>query len=177
MNGDGETDFYENFNNDAQVTDHFHEFAMDLQTDQDGDFYYMKAARHALPAVVPQHGTLMQVSRDGRQSRILARGFRAPDGLLVNDDGTFLTSDQEGHWTPMNRINWIRPGGFYGNMMASNPQQVARRCDRSARLLDSSRDRSFADGAGLGAARPLGIARRCFAESFLRHGQDVSRAL
>ncbi len=124
LNGDGEADFYENFNNDAQVTDHFHEFAMDLQTDQHGNFYYMKAARHALPAVVPQHGTLMQVSRDGRQATVLARGFRAPDGLLVNDDGTFLTIDQEGHWTPMNRVNWIKPGRFYGNMMAANPANI-----------------------------------------------------
>ncbi len=32
LNGDGETDFYENFNNDHQVTEHFHEFAMGLQT-------------------------------------------------------------------------------------------------------------------------------------------------
>ncbi len=125
FNGDGETDFYENFNNDAQVTDHFHEFAMDLQTDQQGNFYYLKAARHALPAVVPQHGTLIQVSSDGKQSQILAHGFRAPDGLAVTGDGTFLNTDQEGHWTPMNRVNWIRPGGFYGNMMAANPRQVA----------------------------------------------------
>jgi mono/diheme cytochrome c family protein len=124
LNGDGETDFYENFHNQMQVTDHFHEFAMDLQTDRDGNFYFMKAARHALPAVVPQHGTLIQVTRDGRESRVLARGFRAPDGLLVNGDGTFVSSDQEGHWTPMNRINWIRPGGFYGNMMAANPHRV-----------------------------------------------------
>lgn len=125
LNGDGETDFYECFHNDMQVTPHFHEFAMDLQTDSQGNFYFMKAARHALPAVVPQHGTLIQVTSDGRQSRVLARGFRAPDGLLVNDDGTFISSDQEGHWTPMNRINWLRPGGFYGNMMAANPQHVA----------------------------------------------------
>ena len=123
LNGDGETDYYENFNNDAQVTDHFHEFAMDLQTDVQGEFYYMKAARHALPAVVPQHGTLIHVTRDGQSTEILAGGFRAPDGLLVNGDGTFFTSDQEGHWTPMNRINLIRPGGFYGNMMAANPTE------------------------------------------------------
>ncbi len=143
VNGDGETDFYENFNNDAQVTDHFHEFAMDLQTDKEGNFYYLKAARHALPAVVPQHGTLLQVSRDGSQTRILARGFRAPDGLLVNDDGTFLNSDQEGHWTPMNRINWIRPGGFYGNMMAANPQQVAvDATDRPVCWIHREMDRS-----------------------------------
>src|SRR5262249_33651754 len=24
--------------------------------------------------------------------------------------------DQEGHWTPKNRINWVRPGRFYGNL-------------------------------------------------------------
>ena len=42
------------FNNDHQVTEHFHEFAMGLQTDDKGNFYYAKSARHALKdAVVP----------------------------------------------------------------------------------------------------------------------------
>ena len=118
LNGDEEIDFYENFNNDAQVTDHFHEFAMDLQTDAEGNFYYAKAARHAKDALVPQHGTLIRVSADGDESEIVARGFRAPNGVCVNGDGTFVLSDQEGHWTPKNRINWVEPGGFYGNMMA-----------------------------------------------------------
>ena len=49
VNGDGETDFIENFNNDHQVTAHFHEFAMGLQVDAAGNFYYAKSARHALP--------------------------------------------------------------------------------------------------------------------------------
>ncbi|MBI2947126.1 MAG: cytochrome C oxidase Cbb3 [Verrucomicrobia bacterium] len=117
LNGDGETDFYESFNHDAQVTEHFHEFAMDLQTDSEGNFYYAKAARHAKDALVPQHGTLIKVSIDGSTSEIVASGFRAPNGVCVNDDGTFVLSDQEGHWTPQNRINWIKPGAFYGNMM------------------------------------------------------------
>ncbi len=77
LNGDGETDFYENFNDDHQVTEHFHEFAMDLQTDADGNFYYAKAARHGKTALVPQHGTLLRVSRDGLRTEILATGFRA----------------------------------------------------------------------------------------------------
>jgi hypothetical protein len=117
LNGDGEADFYENFNNDHQVTEHFHEFAMDLQTDPQGNFYYAKSARHALDALVPHHGTLIQVSPDGSRSRVVAHGFRAANGVCVNADGTFIISDQEGHWTPKNRINWITPGGFYGNMM------------------------------------------------------------
>jgi hypothetical protein len=116
LDGDGETDFYENFNNDHQVTEHFHEFAMDLQTDADGNFYYAKAARHGLPALVPHHGTLLKVKNDGSRTEILATGFRAPNGVCLNPDGTFFLSDQEGFWTPKNRINHVRRGGFYGNM-------------------------------------------------------------
>ena len=116
LNGDGETDFIENFNNDHQVTEHFHEFAMGLQTDREGNFYYAKSARHALPALVPHHGTLLKVSRDGARTEIIATGFRAANGVCVNDDGTFFVTDQEGHWTPKNRINLVRRGGFYGNM-------------------------------------------------------------
>ena len=116
LDGDGETDFYECFNNDQQVTEHFHEFAMGLQTDPAGNFYYAKGGRHALPAVVPQHGTLLKVSPDGARTEIVAHGFRAPNGVCVNDDGTFFITDQEGHWTPKNRIDWVRPGKFYGYM-------------------------------------------------------------
>jgi hypothetical protein len=117
LNGDGETDFYESFNNDAQVTEHFHEFAMDLQVDDDGNFYYCKAARHAKDALVPQHGTLLKVSKDGSTTQIVASGFRAPNGVCLENDGSFIISDQEGHWCPKNRINRVVPGEFYGNMM------------------------------------------------------------
>jgi len=116
LNGDDEIDFYECFNSDHQVTDHFHEFAMDLQVDADGNFYYTKAARHGLTAVVPQHGTLLRVGKDGGPTEVLATGFRAPNGVCLNPDGTFFLSDQEGFWTPKNRINWVKRGGFYGNM-------------------------------------------------------------
>jgi putative heme-binding domain-containing protein len=116
LNGDGETDFYENFNNDHQVSEHFHEFAMGLQIDTAGNFYYAKSARHALPAIVPHHGTLLRVSKDGSRTEILATGFRAANGVCLNPDGSFVVTDQEGHWNPKNRINWVTPGGFYGNM-------------------------------------------------------------
>jgi putative heme-binding domain-containing protein len=116
-NGDGETDFYECFNSDHQVTESFHEFAMGLQTDAEGNFLYSKGARHAQPAVVPHHGTLLRVSKDGSRTEILATGFRAANGVCVNPDGTFFLTDQEGHWVPKNRINWVRPGKqFFGNM-------------------------------------------------------------
>ncbi len=122
LNGDGEIDFYECLNNDHQVTEHFHEFAMGLQTDAAGNFYYAKSGRHGLPAVVPQHGTLLRVSQDGSRTDILATGFRAANGICLNPDGSFVVTDQEGFWNPKNRINWVTldPAGkpkFYGNML------------------------------------------------------------
>ncbi len=121
LNGDGETDYYENFNNDHQVTEHFHEFAMGLQTDDEGNFYYAKSARHALKAVVPHHGTLLRVNKNGSRTDIIANGFRAANGVCLNPDGSFIVTDQEGHWNPKNRINWVRVNDdgsprFYGNM-------------------------------------------------------------
>ncbi|MFT4540642.1 MAG: putative heme-binding domain-containing protein [Planctomycetota bacterium] len=116
LNGDEEIDWYECFNNDHQVTDHFHEFAMGLQSDAEENLLYAKSARHALPALVPHHGTLLRVSKDGERTEIIANGFRAANGVCLNPDGTFVVTDQEGHWNPKNRINYVRQGGFYGNM-------------------------------------------------------------
>ena len=121
LNGDGETDFYESFNSDHQVTDHFHEFAMGLQADDEGNLYYAKSARHAKDSLVPHHGTLLRVSADGRRTTIVANGFRAANGVCLNPDGSFFVTDQEGHWTPMNRINRVVEGRFYGNMYSYGP--------------------------------------------------------
>lgn len=89
---------------------------MGLQVDSLGNFYYAKSGRHARTALVPQHGTLIKVSSDGMRSEILATGFRAANGVCLNPDGSFIVTDQEGYWNPMNRINWVEPGKFYGNM-------------------------------------------------------------
>jgi len=122
LNGDEETDFYESFNHDHQVTDHFHEFAMGLQADKEGNLYYAKSGRHAREALIPQHGTLLKVSKDGSKTEIIATGFRAANGVCINPDGSFIVTDQQGYWNPMNRVNWIEgKGKFYGNMWGYNP--------------------------------------------------------
>ncbi|HEY9486927.1 MAG TPA: hypothetical protein VIQ51_01265, partial [Chryseosolibacter sp.] len=145
FNGDDETDFYESFNHDHQVTDHFHEFAMGLQTDKQGNFYYAKSGRHAREALVPQHGTLIKVSKDGSTSKIIATGFRAANGVCINPDGSFIVTDQQGFWNPMNRINWVEgEGKFYGNMWGYNPPKDTSRAAMEQPLawVDMEFDRS-----------------------------------
>ena len=146
LDGDGEIDFVENFNNDHQVTEHFHEFAMGLQTDREGNFYYAKSARHALPALVPHHGTLLKVSKDGSRTDIIANGFRAANGVCVNDDGTFFVTDQEGHWTPKNRINWVHRGGFYGNMFGYHDRTSSADSDMEQPLVWITNDMDRSPG-------------------------------
>lgn len=145
LNGDGETDFYENFNNDHQVTEHFHEFAMGLQTDETGNFYYAKSGQHARDSLVEQHGTLMKVSKDGKTSEILANGYRAANGVGIGPGGTFFTSDQEGFWMPANRINLVQQNSFSGNMYSYHRGERPTDYDRPIVWLPKSFDRSPAE--------------------------------
>jgi hypothetical protein len=150
FNGDDETDFYESFNHDHQVTDHFHEFAMGLQADDEGNLYYAKSGRHAREALIPQHGTLLKVSSDGSNTEIIATGFRAANGVCLNPDGSFLVTDQQGYWNPMNRINWIKVGDkkrFYGNMWGYDPPKDSSRAAMEPPMVwvDMDFDRSPAE--------------------------------
>jgi glucose/arabinose dehydrogenase len=119
-NGDGEADFYENFNNDETVSPAFHEFAFDLQTDAAGNFYVIKGGgvnpggRGFMRPITANQGTVSRISKDGSKLEVIATGFRAPNGMCVRADGQIITGDNQGSWTPVDRLNWVKPGGFYG---------------------------------------------------------------
>lgn len=147
LDNDEEIEYYECFNSDHQVTEHFHEFAMGLQTDNEGNFYYAKSGRHARTSLVPQHGTLIKVSADGSTSTILANGFRAANGVCLNPDGSFYVTDQEGYWNPKNRVNRVEQGGFYGNMWGYGPPDDTSDAAMEMPLvwIDNKYDRSPAE--------------------------------
>jgi Glucose / Sorbosone dehydrogenase len=118
-NGDGECDTYEAFNFDLMVTKSFHEFTFDLQTDPAGNFYVIKAGPvrkggRGFDEICDHHGSLLRISPDGKKSEVFATGFRAPNGIAVSPTGQITTGDNEGTWTPVCRLNWIKQGGFYG---------------------------------------------------------------
>jgi hypothetical protein len=139
FNKDGSADYYENFNNEIMSTEGFHEFVFDLQTDKAGNFYFAKAnpvnsggggfgnnKASAGNGVVCSHaGGLFKVSKDGKKFEVLARGFRAPNGIGVSRDGQVTTSDNEGTWVPTTPINWVQPGGFHGVINSLTPKEVA----------------------------------------------------
>jgi hypothetical protein len=115
LNNDGEADWVESFNRDAPVAPSYHAFAFELQTDSMGNFYYVRCGQRVDPGL-PLHGGLVKVSRDGKKAELIATGLRAANGLCVGPHDEIICADNQGNWIPSARINWIKPGGFYGYM-------------------------------------------------------------
>lgn len=116
LNGDGEADFYENFNNDCTLSPNFHEMAFDLQTDSHGDFYFSKSsAIWAPPLRLAAHaGCVLKVSKDGSKLEKLCYGLRAPNGVSVGPDDKVYCTDNQGNWVPSCPINLVKKDAFYG---------------------------------------------------------------
>ncbi|MDC0934971.1 c-type cytochrome [Pirellulales bacterium] len=112
FNNDGEADFYESFNNDAKTSPHGHDYSACLQTDTDGNFYY-----------ISEKG-VHRISKDGSRYETIATGMRNPNGLAVAADGTITAAPQEGEWTPASALVEITPGGYYG---FGGPRKTAER--------------------------------------------------
>lgn len=120
LNHDGEADFYENFNNDIVVTSNYHEFALDLHTDPEGNFYFCKGSPWEPNVTSPSQGNLYEVTKDGSKLIQIASGLRAPNGMTVGPHGEITVSDNQGHWMPSSKLNWIHKGGFYGMTPAAH---------------------------------------------------------
>jgi hypothetical protein len=119
QNGDGECDYVETFNNDVMITKGFHEFAFDLQTDAEGNFYFAKGGPvnpggRGFQQIVPHHGCVMKVSKDGSTLEVVATGVRAPNGIGVSPTGVITSGDNQGTWMPACRLNTTQNGTFWG---------------------------------------------------------------
>ncbi len=131
FNNDGEADWYENFNNDGQVTANGHEYVTCLEADSQGWFYFLKGNADG---ATDHDGCLLRVSPDGEKLEVFATGFRNANGMgirrfadlvpEVSPPGTvynilyegdiFTVAPQEGEWTPGSAIFQVKQGGFYG---------------------------------------------------------------
>ncbi|MDB6151565.1 MAG: Cytochrome c [Chthoniobacteraceae bacterium] len=117
LNSDGEADFYECFNNDVQVTPGFHEFAFDLQTDPQGNFYFAKGGPvnpggSGWGPLSDHNGCIFKISKDGQKFEVFATGVRAPNGMGVGPNGEITSGDNQGTWVPVDYIHYVKQGEF-----------------------------------------------------------------
>jgi hypothetical protein len=117
LNNDGEADYYENFNNDVQVTPGFHEFTFGLETDPQGNFYFAKGGPvnpggRGWGPLSDHNGCIFKVSKDGSKFEVFATGVRAPNGIGVGPNGEVTTGDNQGTWVPTSYIHYAKAGEF-----------------------------------------------------------------
>lgn len=115
LNGDGEADLYESLNHDLKTFGQDHAYAMRLETDAQGQFYFLKAG------AAPHGSSLYKLSKDTKHLEPIATGFRHPFGMGVGPDGQITVADNEGNWVPSSKIDLITPGGFYGFQDGGKP--------------------------------------------------------
>ena len=58
---------------------------------------------------------------------VVARGFRAPNGIGVRADGQVTTSDNEGTWVPTTPLNWVDGKAFHGVINDLTPKDLAEK--------------------------------------------------
>jgi hypothetical protein len=121
LNKDGEADYYELFNGDIHATPAFHEFAFDLHTDSEGNFYHTKAGPvkkggRGWETIAEHHGSIIKISKDGKTLSRYATGVRAPNGMGIGPNDVMTSGDNEGTWMPTCRLNYIKAGSFLGVM-------------------------------------------------------------
>ena len=137
LNGDGEADYYENFNNDVFTSSGGHAFNTNLETDSKGNFYFTKCAESN-----PHGGTVLRVSADGAKLDVHATGFRNPNGMGVSPHDIVTVGDQQGGWVPETRVDATRKGGFYGYMPMHHRSKEPKTYDEPfafvPRVMDNS---------------------------------------
>lgn len=112
FNADGEADYYQSFFAGGTVSPSYHAFAFDLQTDSQGNFYFVKSGRKAEDA--PDQNALLKVSADGERWEVVATGFRHPNGLGVGPHDEIVIGDNQGEFVPSSKLSLVSRGKYYG---------------------------------------------------------------
>ena len=113
--GDDVIDEYEAICNSWGVTSDFHEFAFGL-VHKDGYFYATLSMAMRLLSHERQHpdrGRTIKIGKDGSYEWI-NYGLRTPNGIGLGVDGEIFVTDNQGEWTPGNKLIHVKQGEFLG---------------------------------------------------------------
>lgn len=115
LDGDEVIDAYEAVCNSWGVTSDFHEFAFGLVY-KEGYFYATLSMAMRLMSHERQHpdrGKTIRISKDGTFDWI-NYGLRTPNGIGLGVDDELFVTDNQGEWTPANKLIHIKQGEFLG---------------------------------------------------------------
>ena len=114
---DGEADEYRNINNRWHTTGDPHCFDINLETDPEGNFYFIKNGSWHTPT----GGCLLRIDADTHgDAEIYATGFRHCNSMGISPTGQLASGGQQGTWQPATRLDLNHEGGFYGLVEAAH---------------------------------------------------------
>jgi hypothetical protein len=111
LNSDNVIDFYEQYYADQDVSNFFHAFNFGLETDSKGNMYYVKPGEYTDNR---DPGNVIKIHPDGSAAESIATGFRVNNGITVSPEDLIFVSDNQGNWTPANKLNVIENCKYYG---------------------------------------------------------------
>ncbi|MEO8762931.1 MAG: c-type cytochrome [Ginsengibacter sp.] len=115
LDGDDVVDEYQAVCNTWGATGDFHEFALGL-TYKDNHFYVTLGMAMRLISgeqQKPDRGRTIKIAMDGSYEWVNS-GLRMPNGITVGPDGELFETDNQGEWTPANKLIHVRQGDFNG---------------------------------------------------------------
>ncbi|MCH2136599.1 MAG: hypothetical protein MK101_08455 [Phycisphaerales bacterium] len=119
--GDGEADEYRNINNRWHTPGDAHCYDINLETDPEGNFFFVKNGGWHTPT----GGCILKIAADGTgDAEVWATGFRHCNSLGISPEGQLASGGQQGTWQPATRLDLNREGGFYGLMEASHDEDI-----------------------------------------------------
>lgn len=133
---DGVADEYEAISEGWPMSHNYHEFTFNL-VPRNGKFYiatsvplrggwtyYNPGSQPAYP-VPGAAGSILEIDPKSGAWKIIADGLRTPNGMGIGVDGEMFVADNQGSWLPCSRIDWVRPGAFYGHQMTPDGDRKA----------------------------------------------------
>ena len=108
LNGDGEADAYDNFNNDTVVAELSRVRPRPAHRFQ-GDFYYCKGCPMGTQRDPSPLGDDAPGVAGWEKLEVFATGLRAPNGMTVGPDDTVLVGDNRDTGCPPRNSNLVKP--------------------------------------------------------------------
>lgn len=128
--GNGEADWFENFNDQMIQSQTTRSFPLDMAMGPDGSTYVSQGGIVTQSGLIsggegtPDTGAILRISPDGRTSERFASGAREPFVTVHPKTGVVTATDQQGHFIPSSVSYLVRRGDDFG-FLREKPEKLA----------------------------------------------------
>ncbi|MBC7366335.1 MAG: c-type cytochrome [Undibacterium sp.] len=155
--GNGEADWFENFNDQMIQSQTTRSFPLDMAMGPDGSTYITQGGivnRSGMKSGgegTSQTGAIFKISPDGRSSEVVATGAREPFVAVNSKSGVVTATDQQGHFIPSSVSYLVRPGDNFGFLQEKPAKLTPPLAWIPYEQDNSSSSEVWMNGAGMGA--------------------------